>query len=253
MIRTTINNHSLKLYDCIDEMPIVNYQKYNKYLLIDSNIGSDLNDYNQRTARMLQQMQKGKLEELRQEIINQRQLMFMINQEISPKYLAFAALIAEFDGKPVTDLSDDNLKAILSKIRNVKHSWLDKILADIKKKLSTELNLYYPALFTSAKEKEAYYKLRERTILELEGIIADKDNTNKIAEIDAYFLGLLKPLSFLGTNSAEIKYDKAFENSCILIKFKLHLNAKKLTVLEYYNAIETLNKMEKAQKKLNKK
>ena len=26
-----INNHELKLYDSIDEMPIVNFQKYNKY------------------------------------------------------------------------------------------------------------------------------------------------------------------------------------------------------------------------------
>ena len=27
-----INNHELKLYDSIDEMPIVNFQKYNKYI-----------------------------------------------------------------------------------------------------------------------------------------------------------------------------------------------------------------------------
>lgn len=37
-----INNHELKLYDNIDEMPIVNFQKYNKYIIVDSGLGSDI-------------------------------------------------------------------------------------------------------------------------------------------------------------------------------------------------------------------
>ena len=37
-----INNHELKLYDSIDEMPIVNFQKYNKYIIVASGLGSDI-------------------------------------------------------------------------------------------------------------------------------------------------------------------------------------------------------------------
>lgn len=243
MIKLTINGHKLKVYDSIDELPIVNYQKYNKYLLIDSNIGSTLDDYHNHISKMIMYIKDNNLAELRQELVNQRQLMFMINQEISPKYLAFTALIAEFDDKPVDDLSDDNLKDLLSKLKRAKHSFINNIVQKIKKKLNKELNLYFPSLFNTAKEKEAYDKLRERTILELEGIAFDKDNTDKISEIDAYFLGLSKPLSFYGSHSAEIKYDKAFEQSCALIQSKLKMPAKKLTTLEYYNAIEILNKM----------
>ena len=33
---------TIKLYDSIDELPIVNFQKYNKYILIDSGLGSDI-------------------------------------------------------------------------------------------------------------------------------------------------------------------------------------------------------------------
>lgn len=253
MIKLSINGHSLKVYDSIDEMPIVNYQKYNKYLLIDSNIGSDLDDYHRHISRMILYIKNNKLAELRQELVNQRQLMFMINQQISPRYLAFAALIAEFDNEPVTDLSDDNLKSLLDKLRDMKHSLLCRILQKVKKKLNTELNLYFPSLFSSSKEKEAYDKLRMRTILELEGIAEDKDNTDKILEIDTYFLGLSKPLSFDGSNSAEIKYDKSFEQACALIQSKLKLQAKSLRVLEYYSAIETLNKMAEENKKLSRK
>lgn len=253
MIKTIINKHVVKLYDSVDEMPIVNYQKYNKYLLIDSQIGSNLDDYSQHIAKALTYINQGKLEQLRQELINQRQLMFMINQEISPKYLAFSALIAEFDGRPVTDLSDDNLKALLSQLRGAKNSVVEWLLQKIKKKLNTELSLYFPALFNSAKEKEAYAKLKERTILELEGIAEEKDNTDKISEIDAYFLCLARPLSFLGTESAEIKYDKSFENMCILIQLKLKLKAKELNVLEYFNAVENLSRMTKENKKMRAK
>ena len=39
-----INKKIVQVYDSIDEMPIVNFQKYNKYLLIDSGIGSDVDD-----------------------------------------------------------------------------------------------------------------------------------------------------------------------------------------------------------------
>ena len=39
-----INKKIVRVYDSIDEMPIINFQKYNKYLLIDSGIGSDADD-----------------------------------------------------------------------------------------------------------------------------------------------------------------------------------------------------------------
>ena len=41
-----INNHEIKVYDSIDELPIINFQKYNKYVLIDSGLGSDIDSVN---------------------------------------------------------------------------------------------------------------------------------------------------------------------------------------------------------------
>lgn len=244
MIKASINGHVVKLYDSVDDMPIVNFQKYNKFLLIDSGVGSTLDDYNNHIAKMFKYIQTNNIQDLAQELANTRQLMFMINQEISPKYLAFAALIAEFDGKPVTDLSDDNLKHLLSNLRMARHSWIVKILEKIKKKVEFELNTYFPNMFNSAKEKGAYDKLRERTILELEELITGQSKAKEIEKIDEFFLSLNRPRSFEGSKSAEVSYDKAFENTCLALQFKLKIpNAKRLSVLEYYNAVENLNKL----------
>lgn len=244
MIKVVIGGHVVKLYDSVDDMPIVNFQKYNKFLLIDSGIGSTLDDYNNHILKMFKYIQVNNLQDLAQELANTRQLMFMINQEISPKYLAFAALIAEFDGKPVTDLSDDNLKAILGRLKEIKHKWLVHLLEKVKKKVESELSAYFPSMFNSAKEKEAYDKLRERTMLELEELITGKDKAEDISKIDEFFLSLHKPRSFEGPKSAEIMYDKSFENTCLALQFKLKIhNAKKLTVFEYYSAVENLNKL----------
>ena len=36
MIMKNINGHVVKIYDSIEELPIINFQKYNKFMLIDS-------------------------------------------------------------------------------------------------------------------------------------------------------------------------------------------------------------------------
>lgn len=133
MKAVVINKKKLLLYDSIDELPIINFQKYNKYLLIDAGIGSDVNDIDQHITKIAKYIKSNKSLAM-QELQNMRQNLFMIASNISPKYLAFAALIHSVDGKKVEDLSDNNLKALLDDIKTVKHSWLIHTLAEIKKK-----------------------------------------------------------------------------------------------------------------------
>lgn len=52
MKNLTVNKKTVRVYDSIDEMPIINFQKYNKYLLIDSGIGSDVDDIDAHIARI---------------------------------------------------------------------------------------------------------------------------------------------------------------------------------------------------------
>ena len=135
MKQMLINKKTISVYDSIDEMPIANFQKYNKYLMIDSGIGSDVDDIDAHITKIAKYIKSKDEKKALLELQNMRQSMYMVNSEISPKYLAFAALIHSIDGKEVTDLSDDGLKALLEEIKQIKHSKVVEFLFWLKKKL----------------------------------------------------------------------------------------------------------------------
>jgi hypothetical protein len=245
----TINKKIVRLYDSIDEMPIINFQKYNKYLLIDSGIGSDADDIDAHITRIAKFIKINNSKKALQELQNMRQNMYMINNEISPKYLAFAALIHSIDGKEINDLSDDNLKFILKDLKTIKHSRIIEFLAWLKKKVTTELEIYFPGDFINPKEKDVYDKLKLRTLLVLESIISNKNNSEQIKSIDDLIFGIYSPKKYTGSESVEIKYDKQFENACILIAQKTNLNAKNMTVIQFYNAIDNIRQQTEAENK----
>ena len=133
MRKLTINNHIYEIYDSIDDMPIVNFQKFNKLLLIDSGLGSDIDSIDSHLVN-LAKLIKTDIAKANQEIQNLRQTLYLIAANISPKYLAFTALIHSIDGKINTDLSDDNLKNILESMNKIKNYILIDILLSVKKK-----------------------------------------------------------------------------------------------------------------------
>lgn len=248
-----INTKIVRVYDSIDEMPIVNFQKYNKYLLIDSGIGSDADDIDAHIIKIAKFIKANNNKKALQELQNMRQNMYMVNSEISPKYLAFAALIHSVDGKEVNDLSDDGLKKLLHDLKDIKHSKVIEFLLWLKKKVTSELETYFPGDFVSSKEKEAYDKLKNRTLLVLDSIINDTDNTEQIELIDTMMLNMHTPKVFIGSESVEVKYDKQFESTCLLIAQKTNMDARKMTVLQFYNAIDNIKAQAEAEaKSLNK-
>ena len=248
MRKITVKNRVIEFYDSIDEMPIVNFQKFNKYLLIDSGIGSDAEDIDRHISKIAKFI-KTDSKKAMMELQNMRQNIYMVVNEISPKHLAFAALIHSIDGKRVLDYSDENLKSILKDLQHVKRNWLIDLIMELKKKVNSELEMYFPAEFIDAREKEAYDKLKRRTLLVLEGIKSGKDNAEEIEAIDLSLLDLHKPKSFIGAESAEIKYDKQFETTCLAISQEIGLDAKTMTVLQFYNAVEHLKQQSEARAK----
>lgn len=245
-----IQGHEIKLYDSIDEMPVVNFQKFNKYLLIDSGLGSDVDSIDTHIVNAAKYINSGKKAEAVQELQNMRQAIAFVVNNISPKYLAFAALIYSIDGKKQKDLSDENLKGIIDSIESsATHGQIVTLLRAIKKKLFFELETYFPAEFSSTKEKEVYDKLKIRTILQLQGIVDETDYSNKMQEIDDGLFNLYKPKSFIGKTSVEISYDKHFESTCALISKETGLVPKEMTVLSFYNTLSDIGKQVEMKKK----
>lgn len=249
MKNLTVNKKTVRVYDSIDEMPIINFQKYNKYLLIDSGIGSDVDDIDAHIARIAKFIKSNNAKKALQELQNMRQNMYMVNSEISPKYLAFAALIHSIDGEEVNDLSDDGLKNVLARLKEIKHSKIIDFLVWLKKKVTTELEMYFPGDFVNPKEKDAYDKLKQRTLFVLDSMINGTDNSEQIETIDMVMLNMHSPKSYIGSESVEIKYDKQFESTCLLIAQKTNMDAKKMTVLQFYNAVDNIKQQLEAESK----
>lgn len=137
----TINTgkHVIKLYDSVDELPIGAYQRYNKFLLIDAGIGSSVDDFDTHIVKLAKLIGNNDREKAAQELQNMRQNLYMINANISPKYLAFAALVYSIDGQKIEAVSDDDYSELLAKIQETPHSLLTKTLDWLKKKLQTSL------------------------------------------------------------------------------------------------------------------
>lgn len=247
-----VRGNVLKVYDSIDELPIINFQKYNKYLLIDAGLGSDVDDIDRHIVNLAKLMTSD-LKKAQQELLNMRQAIVMINSEVSPRYLAFAALIYSINGQKITDLSDEGLKSILTRLQTVKHSWLLEQLAKLKKKLEFEIETFFPEDKLSPKEKESFDLIKKRTILVLKGLAKPLDYQAEVAEIDKYLMGLYQPKVFDGTKSVEVQYEKNFESSCLLIAQRTSLNPKQLTVLQFYNALEQIKQQIEAESKAYKR
>lgn len=248
-----IKNHIIKLYDSIDELPIVNFQKYNKCILIDSGLGSDVDSVDSHIVNIARFINSDDKKQAMLELQNMRQNLYMIVSNVSPKHLAFAALIHSIDGKEQKDLSDNHLQELIDELSEMPQGLLADILSGLKKKLSTELEAYFPSEFDSAKEKETYSKLKMKIILQLQEIVEDKSKASEIAEIDNFLFNLHEPKSFNGKDSQEIKYDKQFESACMIISQKTGMNAKSMTVLEFYNTLSNLQKQAEAEKKSYKR
>lgn len=135
MRREKIAGHQVEIYDSIDELPILRFHKYNKFMLVDSGVGSDLRDVNNHIGKIQAFLKKDPVLASR-ELDNLRQNLYMITQEMSPKHLAFSALVKSIDGKEVFDISDNNLQRISKQLSKEKTNFFDKLLEALKKKLT---------------------------------------------------------------------------------------------------------------------
>ena len=256
MVTAKIGKHTVEFYDTIEELPIVRFHKYQKLLLVDAGIGSDIAAFDQRIEKTRRFLMAGKPEQAQQELENMRQCVFLIQSGVNPKHRAFAALVTKIDGQDCTDIGDDALAAITEKLNDVPESELTAQLEAVKKKIDGELTLYFPALFNDSDVKEYYDILRKRTLEILNGIVAGVDDPAGAEIVDKLTTALItysNPKMFTASDGVEIQFDRQFENLCLVLSEQLHVEPKKYSVLEFYNAFdfvkERAKQAEKAQKR----
>jgi len=240
MVKVKIGKHEVEMYDAIDELPIVRFHKYQKLLLVDAGVGSDIAGFDQKLEKAKRFIASEKPEQAIQELENLRQGVFMIQNETSPKHKSFAALVTKVDGKEfgITDAELDEITAILN---DVPVRELADQLDSVKKKIDTELMLYFPRLFNDADVKEYYDLLKKRTLEVLKGIVEglkEPMQSEAVEKLTTMLITYSNPKMFSGPESVEIQFDRQFENLCLVLSEQLHVKPKEYSVMEFYNAFD---------------
>lgn len=241
MVTVRIGGHKVRMYDAIDELPIARFHRYQRSLLVDAGVGSDIPAFDRRIERARRFLMAGDNEKAGRELDNLRQAVFLIQNEVDTKLLSFAALVAEIDGVACEDLSDEGLAKIRGMLEDAPVGEMTARLEAVKKKIDDELQLYFPKVFNDANVKEYYDILRRRSLAILGAIIRDEERPGTTDEVDKWTTALItysKPQMFTGPEGVEVQFDRQFEDLCLVLSEQVHVNSKALTVLEFYNAFE---------------
>ena len=247
-----LNGHRVRVYDSIDALPIRRFHVYNRMLLVDAGIGSDISDFDGHVERVVRYIKKSDLDSAAKEMDNLRQNVYMIMTGQSVRDLSFACLVAEIDGQPQDDLSPEGLQKVVGMLGGATREETTEAYASVKKKIDDNLGLYFPALFNDVATREYYDILKRLTVTNL-ARVADGDSDERQSQAEDLRERLVlfqKPKVFTGHDGLEVRHDKEFETMCLMITKETGRDAKEMTVLEYYNAYEYLR--EKSRKSANK-
>lgn len=253
MREVELKGHKVTLYTSIEELPMARFHRYNKYLLIDSAVGGDMSAFDAHIERVVRYIRQDKRDEAATELDNLRQNVYMILEQTTPRYMSFACLVKEVDGKVVDDLSDEGVRKVLEMFSDVPVGELTAQYDAVKKKIDDELTVYFPSIFDDAGTKEFYDLLKERAKAIIDGIAGVEGAEQRCRELTDRLITFSKPRKFTGNESAEVTYDKQYEDMCIIISQNLHTDPKRMTVMEYYNAYQYIERQRKADKRQNKR
>lgn len=251
MREVRIGKHRVRLYDSIDDLPMERFHRYNKMLLIDAGLGSDISAMDAHVEKVVRFMRGGDVDSATKELENLRQTFYLVQTEQSPRNLSFACLVAEVDGKDCNDLSEDGLEKVRLLLNDAPRGEVAETMSAAKKKIDDALVEYFPQLFVSPEEKEYYDVMKRRTVAMLEQIAEGETETRK-KDIDTMtdrLVTAIKPKVFTGRTAFGVQHDKGYEKMCLLISSTLGVDAKRMTVLEYYTANEYIKEMANERKK----
>jgi hypothetical protein len=244
------NGHKIEMYDSIQSLPIWRFQEYNKYMVVESGIGSDLEAIDTSLTALRSLISQDPNAAIRK-TVNYQQSLHFIMQNVSPKMAAFFMLVNKIDGEKVTDdeLTDEGITELIRKLsRNgFGIGLLDSFLELFKKKIEREFEQFFPGMIDNGKVKEFYAKLRQRTLLVLQSVRHDREEIKEqIERIDKSLTTNVKPRIFHGAQGVEVQMTKEFESTLVLLRqHNAAGEPRKLTTLSYYQALEVIKEQNK--------
>lgn len=248
MVTCKINNHNFVFYDSVEDLPIRQFHRYSKYVLVEGGVGDSIGDIDRHISRIIGFLDDK--EKAHRELMNLRQNLFMVMSEMDIHNKATLCLVKSVDGKMWEDFSDSGLDILYSLVESESQKRLNAMAKEVRDKIDENLNLYFPEVFSDSIEKNYIELIRKKALLQLGTIINGEDNKEKIEEINKKILGMHPPKVFEGKDSEEIKFDKQFEDMCLAMSKEFGGGVKDFTTMEFYTAFERMKKESEELKKL---
>jgi hypothetical protein len=136
MIEIAINSNKVLLYHAADELPIKRYSRFQKYNLIESGVGSDMESIAKHFAKLFEFISYKLHKEALEESKNLYYSFYMMLEEINIPGMAFACLVYSINDEVIVDISEDNLKNTVQRLSDMglNQKDVEHKVKDVKKK-----------------------------------------------------------------------------------------------------------------------
>lgn len=251
MIERTVAGHKLVFYDSVEDLPIVQFHRYSKFLLVESGVGDNINDIDRHITKIFNFF--GDRKKMQQELLNLRQCLYVIATEQDIHNKATLCLVRSVDGKVWEDFSDSGLDELYKLVNKASVKELDTIAAQVREAIDENLIQYFPKVFEDSTQKNYTDLLRKRALLQVTSIVNGEDNESEIKQVEQSIYRMQNPKGYMGQDSEEVRFDKQFEDMCLLMAKEFGGGIKKYTTMEFYTAFERLTRQYNEAKKIRNK
>lgn len=237
--------HEIEIYSDFETLPILRFQKFNKYQLKASDVGSEFSDFQQRVVKISQYIQKDLKDSALKELENMTLTVFNGFHEISPRSKAFAILVKRIDEEEFQDISAEGLQKCLEALDAINFPYAEvlRLITDVKKKLDTQLSVYFPKQFKRGGDKETALLRVKRANLMLDNITDPGEQKEiEIFELERLILERNPPNiwnTYLPENM-ELFLESEFNKFLLSVCENSNLDIDKLTVKTFYSKVEQI-------------
>lgn len=129
--------NTIELFSSIDELKIDRFNQFNRYVMLDAELGGTIHDYDRNIHKVLKFMEKEMLKEAVQSMENLRLTYWNILQSNNPTHYSFAILVKSINGKETKDdFSKEYLDEIIKQMTSlgITQKTLTESIQTLKKK-----------------------------------------------------------------------------------------------------------------------
>lgn len=236
--------HQIELFASIDNLPILRYNRFIKYQMQASEIGSNFVDFDRRSLKLIQFLQKNMIKEAAQEVENRRLTIHNSYNDIIPSGKAFACLVRRIDNVEYKEYSPENLDACLDHLERIGLGNADAMeqLKEVKKKIENQLTAYFPKIFPRGGNRQLTALRVKRCFAQLDGLIEKKDNKDAIFGIEKEILEQDKPNNWniWQDGNMERALEIEFKKFAIAVAEQTKQVLETITVAMFYTTVELL-------------